>query len=118
MVHTSTTSFFSETHLGTWLPPTTLMLAPVTFRISETITPPFPNRQPTWFDGTTRRAVTDGPLFEPEPCPFSVPPSKDFEKTRTTAFCAGEYLDSGFCTFEAHINTEQVSNMFTFFFFS
>lgn len=74
------------------------MLAPVAFRISETIAPPFPNKQPTWFDGTTTRAVTDDPLFEPESSPFSMPVSTALEKTRTTAFWAGEYRDSGFYT--------------------
>lgn len=73
------------------------MLAPVAFRISETIAPPFPNKQPTWFDGTTSRAVTYGSFFDPNSSPFSTPASTDLEKTRTTAFCAGEYLDSGFC---------------------
>lgn len=73
------------------------MLAPVAFRISDTITPPFPNKQPTWFDGTTSRAVTDDPIFNPESISFSIPVSTDLEKTSTAAFCAGEYLDSGFC---------------------
>jgi len=62
----------------------------VAFLISETITPPFPNKQPTWFDETTRRALTDVPFFVPKSSPFSTPASTDLEKTSTTAFCAGE----------------------------
>lgn len=57
--------------------------------------PPFPIKQPTWFDGTTSRAETGEP-FEPESSPFSMPASIDRLKTRITPFCAGEYLDSGF----------------------
>ena len=84
------------THLGTWSVPKIRMLVPVALRISEIIAPPFPNRQPTWFDGTMSRAVTFKPLPEPESSPFSIEASKAFTKTRTTAFCAGEYCDSGF----------------------
>lgn len=73
------------------------MLVHVAFRISETIAPAFPNKTPTWLDGTTSRAVTDGPLYDRESGPFSTEPSTDLEKTSTTAFCAGENLDSGFC---------------------
>ena len=73
------------------------MLAPVAFLISDTITPPFPNKQPTWLDETTSCAVTDDPVFNPEFIPFSIPASTDLEKTSTVAFCAGEYLDSGLC---------------------
>lgn len=72
------------------------MLAPVVFRISEIIAPPFPNKQPAWSVETTSLAVTDDPLFELESSPFSIPASTVREKTRTTAFCAGEYRDSGF----------------------
>lgn len=72
------------------------MLVQVTLRISDITAPPFPNRQPTWVEGTTSRAVTFEPLPEPESGPLSIEASKSFTKTRTTAFCAGEYCDSGF----------------------
>ena len=87
------------------------MPVPVTFRISETIAPPFPNKQPTWLCGTTILAFTVDPLFEPESIPFSMPASIDLEKTRTTAFCAGEYRESGFYTRQPTI--KPINNLIT-----
>jgi len=73
------------------------MLVHVAFRISETIAPPFPNKTPTWLDGTTSCAVTDDSLFDRQSSTFSIQHSIDLQKTSTTASCAGETLDSGFC---------------------
>lgn len=61
------------------------MQVPVNLLISETIAPPFPNKQPTWFDGTTIRAETGDP-GEPKSTPFSMPASTHRLKTRTAAF--------------------------------
>ena len=84
----------SDSHFGTWSAPTIFMLA--SFRISNIIASPFPNQQPTCPDGTTRRAITSDLLLNPESSLLSQPNSMDLEWTSTTAFCAGEYLDSGF----------------------
>lgn len=105
---TCKTSPFSEAHFGTWLPPIILRPVRVTFLISEIIAPPFPNRQPTWLDGTTSRADTGDP-FESESNPFTRPVSTDLLNTTIVAFCAGEYSDSTLyetiCAKEQNINS-------------
>lgn len=70
-----------------------LRLVLVIFLISEIIAPPFPSRQPTWFDANRTRADT-GDSFGSERNPFKRPVSVDLVNTTIVAFCAGEYLDS------------------------
>lgn len=71
------------------------MNAPDALLISAIIEPPFPNKQPTWFDAITTCAET-GDLFEFGSTPFAIPALVDLLKTRTVPFWAGEYSDSGF----------------------
>lgn len=109
--HTCTMSSFCEAHLGVWSLPIIRMKAPVAFLISETIVPPFPNKQPTWFEGTTRRAETGDPLLDLKSSPFTAAASTDLLNTRTTAFWAGECLDSGF--YKSKSETRTIINSFT-----
>lgn len=95
--HTCTTSSFIEAHRGSWLPPIIFMLVLVIFLISDTIAPPFPNRHPTWFDGTTSLKEIRYAL-EPTSASFSALPSTNLSKTHRIAFWAADCRMSRFYT--------------------
>jgi hypothetical protein len=93
---TCTTTSFTEARSKIWSSSNISMSAPVTFLISESTLPSLPLKQPTKSDETRSLAVTGLPSLKPDRCPLPMTPSMILRKTRTTAFCAGEYVDSRF----------------------
>lgn len=93
---TCTTTSFTEAQSKIWSPSNISMSAPVTSLIAESTLPSLPLKQPTKSDETRSLAVTGLPSLKPDRYPLPLTLSIILRKTRTTAFCAGEYTDSRF----------------------